>query len=203
MFNQGFFKLPSGDERGVAPVTLVILAPIFLGMIILAFTASTSTQTDHNVSSAAQSAARSAAFCCDSAAEAAVVAHNIAFSVVIENSVPCRNFTDSSFTGPDIRVRFFGPLEAGVDPLDSTALQHAFIAGVDNPRSFSPEDLGEILRDGDGRDALRPGGVIQVAVFCELRIQDLTGLWQPFADATERVGVFNAVVDPFISVSQN
>lgn len=193
------------DERGLTALTLVIMAPLFIGMIILAFTSSSSTQTDHNISSAAQNAARTAAFCCDNAADAAVVAHNIAFSVVVENSVSCSNFVDPDVVGPDVRVRFFGPL---VDnPAGTIQRGHELLATVDNPRSFPPSALRNFLiidEDNhplEGQDPLRPGGVIQVAVFCNLPIQDLTGLWVPFVGDTNRIGVFNAVIDPFISVA--
>ena len=187
--------LPKDDERG-APATLVviILAPIFLSLFILAFSASTASRADQTVFIAAQNAVRAAVSCCDSPVQAAFVAENVVRSTLQNNDIACSNLND-----PDdrllVEVRFYADSGQQVlgAPIVSVEVPSRNDAGVSR--------LLEAATSLEPQDSLplEPGSFVRVVVACELPLQNLVGFWLPVRNATTRRGFATAVVDPLTS----
>lgn len=183
------FKL---NQKGAAPViSVLVFTPILLGLVAMAYTSSATSQADQSISSAAANAAKAAVVCCRDAADAAVAAENTVRSSLQTNSIPCQNLTSSDENAPSfIKVEFIQN-----DPT-ATADDKKFVllTSVTNPRSTTPADLRQKLGD-----SLSPGVLVRVTVNCELRFQNLTGLWLPFGASTTRIQSSTAIIDPFIS----
>ncbi len=183
------------NEKGsAATISVLIIAPFLLAMLLLAYTASSATQTDHSVASAAQNGARTAVFCCNSAAEAALAAESVVLSSIVNNSVPCTNIFAPEVPGQRqhqfVTVAFYDP--ESVDNLSAVASDELDLADlgqplatVNNPRQYELEELRNQLSP-DGIQAYRAGGVMRVSVYCELSFRNLTGLWVPFTGDTVR-----------------
>lgn len=191
-FKLNSIKLNNLNSKGsAATITVLIFSPILIGMVLFAYVASATTQSDQTISSAALNAARAAVVCCGDAADAAVVAENIVRSTLRTNSIPCRNLGTATSENPVVRVEFIREGPTSNNPRFASGF--ALISTVNNPRSSTPANLRQQLGD-----SLAPGVLVRVSVYCELSFQNLVGLWVPFASTT-RVESATAIVDPFIS----
>ena len=181
------------DKRGsAAAISVLIMTPILMSLVVLAYTSASVSQTDQNVGTIAKNAARAAAICCGDSADAAVAAENVARSGLSTNSILCRNLRSATQADQEIGVAPIVEVSfiSGRDSLGNFNL----LSKVENPRSFKPSELRQRLGT-----SLQTSRFIRVRVFCELNFQSLTGFWLPFGRSIIRVGDFTVIVDTAVS----
>lgn len=172
------------SSGSAATISVLIFTPVFLGLVIFAYTAAETSRTDQVVNSAAKNAVQAAVVCCGDAADASVAAENTVRASLA--SLPCRNRNSNDTRRPSlVRVSFIE---------NTSPTEFRVVATISNPRSTPPSELRARLGD-----SLRPGILIQVSVQCELNFQNLTGFWLPIGPSTTRIADSTAVVNPFIS----